>query len=125
MFLAALQDIPPELQEAAQIDGANAWQRFLHVTLPLLRPVAILVVTLGIIGSMKVFGPMFIMTQGGPAGASKSIIYHLYTEAFQRMRMGYASALGWVLLMIVLALTYAQFRLSGRWVYYAGEMEQS
>jgi multiple sugar transport system permease protein len=103
LFLAGLQDIPHELREVAQIDGASAWQSLWYVTLPLLRPVTSLVVVLGVIDAIKVFGLPWFMTNGGPAGASTTVVYDLYLN-FQSLHMGYASAIGFCLLIIMLAL---------------------
>ena len=102
LFLAGLQDIPAELSEAAQVDGANPRQVLRHVTLPLLRPVAALVVTLALVEAMKAFGLMFFLTDGGPAGASTTVVYDLYLS-FQSLHMGYTSAIGFLLLLITLA----------------------
>jgi multiple sugar transport system permease protein len=121
VFLAGLQGVPPELHEAAEIDGANAWQRFRHVTLPLISPTIFFNVVISVIGALSVFSVAYIGTQGGPAYATYFYVYHLYTNAFQYNLMGYASALAWIFLVIVLALTVVQFRLQDRWVYYAGE----
>lgn len=103
LFLAGLQDIPPELRESAMIDGANSWRVLRHVTLPLLRPVAVLVFTLALIDAMKVFGQPWFMTNGGPAGASTTVVYDLYLN-FQSTHMGYASAIGFLLLVIILLI---------------------
>jgi multiple sugar transport system permease protein len=120
VFLAGLQGVPTELYEASKIDGANAWQRFRNVTLPLISPTIFFNVVISIIGALSVFSVAYIGTQGGPAYATYFYVYHLYTSAFQYSLMGYASALAWVFLLIVLALTVIQFQLSDRWVYYAG-----
>lgn len=104
VFLAGLQDIPSHLREAALVDGANNRQVFFHVTLPLLRPVVLLVITLGMIQSMQVFGQMYIMTQGGPAGATESVVYQILLE-FREYRMGYSAAVGFALMFIILLLT--------------------
>src|SRR5581483_9293345 len=103
LFLAGLQDIPAELREAAVIDGANGWQVLWHVTLPLLRPVGVLVFILALIDAMKVFGQPWFMTNGGPAGASTTVVYDLYLN-FQSTKMGYASAIGFLLLVIILII---------------------
>lgn len=103
LFLAGLQDIPAELREAAVIDGANSWQVFWNVTLPLLRPVGVLVFILALIDAMKVFGQPWFMTNGGPAGASTTVVYDLYLN-FQSTKMGYASAIGFLLLVIILII---------------------
>lgn len=121
VFLAGIQGVPTELHEAAKIDGANAWQRFVHVTAPLISPTIFFNVVVSIIGALSVFSVAYIGTQGGPAYATYFYVYHLYTSAFQYSLMGYASALAWIFLLIVLVLTAIQFRLQDRWVYYASE----
>ena len=111
LFLAGLQDIPSELREVAQIDGANGWQVLWYVVIPLLRPVTSLVVVLCVIDAIKVFGLPWFMTNGGPAGASTTVVYDLYLN-FQSVHMGYASAIGFCLLviMVLLALVRQVFR---------------
>jgi multiple sugar transport system permease protein len=121
VFLAGLQGVPVELYDAAKIDGANAWQRFRNVTVPLISPTIFFNVVVSIIGAVSVFAVAYIGTQGGPAYATYFYVYHLYTSAFQYSLMGYASALAWIFLTIVLAVTAIQFRLQNRWVYYAAE----
>ncbi|MCC6174397.1 MAG: sugar ABC transporter permease [Chloroflexi bacterium] len=121
VFLAGLQAVPKELYEAAEIDGASAVQRFRHVTIPLISPTIFFNVVISVIGALSVFSVAYIGTQGGPAYATYFYVYHLYTNAFQYSLMGYASALAWIFLVIVLVLTLIQFRLQDRWVYYAGE----
>lgn len=121
IFLAGLQNIPTELLEAAQIDGAGAWTRFVHVTLPMLSPTVLFNLVIGIVGALQVFTVPFIATSGGPHYATWFIIIHLYQNGFQNFDMGYASAIAWIFLVIVLALTLINVRLSNRWVYYEGE----
>jgi len=121
IFLAGLQGIPSMLYEAAEIDGANTWNRFLHVTLPMLSPTIFFNLVLGIIGSFQVFTSVFVMTNGGPGTASLMLVLYIYRNAFQNFNMGYASLLAWILFCIVLILTLIQFRVSRRWVYYEGE----
>jgi multiple sugar transport system permease protein len=121
IFLAALQGVPAELYEAAEIDGADRFQRFLYITLPMISPAVFFNLTLGIIGALKVFAPAFVATQGGPAYATWFYALHLYQNAFRYLQMGYASALAWIFLVIVLTLTWIQFRTSARWVHYEGE----
>jgi len=121
VFLAGLQAVPTELYDAAKIDGANAWQRFRNVTVPLISPTIFFNVVVSIIGALSVFSVAYIGTQGGPAYATYFYVYHLYTNAFQYSLMGYASALAWLFLIVVLVLTALQFRLQRRWVYYAAE----
>ena len=122
IFLAGLQTVPRELHDAAEVDGANAWQRFRHVTLAIVSPTIFFNLVLGIIGALKVFSTAFIATGGGPAYATWFYALHLYKNAFEFFKMGYASALAWIFLVIVVSLTWVQFRASSRWVYYEGEV---
>ena len=122
IFLAGLQGVPEELYEAAEIDGANIVQRFWNVTLPMLTPTIFVNMVLTIIGALKVFASAFIATQGGPVYATWFYALHLYYNAFELFELGYASALAWLLLVILLVFTYVQFRSSTRWVHYAGEV---
>ena len=121
VFLAGLQGVPQELYEASHIDGASAWQRFWHVTIPMISPTIFFNLVISVIGALSVFSVAYIGTQGGPAYATYFYVYHLYNSAFQYALMGYASALAWVFLLIVLALTWLQFNLQNRWVFYAGD----
>jgi multiple sugar transport system permease protein len=123
IFLAGLQSVPEELYEAAEIDGANAWHKFRYVTLALITPTIFFNLILGIIAALKVFATAFIATEGGPAYATWFLALHIYNQAFGFFRMGYASALAWIFLLIILALTLVQLNLSKRWVYYAGERD--
>ena len=120
IFLAGLQGIPEQLYEAAQIDGASVIQRFRHITLPMLSPVIFFNLIMGIIGSFQVFVQVYIMTGGGPANSTLFYVLYLFNNGFQFFKMGYASALAWVLFVIILAVTLVQFKLAGRWVYYEG-----
>ena len=108
MYLGGLQTIPVELDEAAVVDGANVIQRFWNITLPLLRPSMVLVVIISAIGSLKVFGEVFVMTGGGPADSTNVMVFYIYERAFRYLKMGYASALGVVLfcLLFVFSLLY-------------------
>ncbi|HEY3111885.1 MAG TPA: sugar ABC transporter permease [Chloroflexota bacterium] len=121
IFLAGLQGVPQELYDAASIDGANRWQRFRNVTLPLITPTVFFNLVLGIINALQVFTVVFVVTGGGPAYATWVYALHIYKQAFSYFSMGYASALAWVFLLIILALTWLQFKISRRWVYYAAE----
>jgi multiple sugar transport system permease protein len=120
IFLAGLQGIPEALIEAARIDGAGTWRLLRHITLPLLTPTIFFNLIIGIIGSFQVFTNVLIMTDGGPGQSSLMFVLYIYRNAFQNFRMGYASLLAWVLLLIVLVLTVIQFRISRSWVYYEG-----
>lgn len=118
VYLATLQGIPRELTEAATIDGANAWQLFRKITLPMLTPTTFFVVMMLVIGSFKVFDQIYIMTQGGPGRATNVLVYHIYNTAFIKFEFGYASAISTVLFFIVLAITVLQFRMEKKFVSY-------
>lgn len=120
VFLAGLQSIPSDLYEAAAIDGASKWTRFRYITLPMLTPSLFFNLILSIIASFRTFTAAYIATEGGPAYASLFFVLYLFFNAFKFMNMGYASAMAWVLLVVVLLLTLIQFRFSKRWVYYEG-----
>lgn len=118
IYLAALQNVPGELHEAAMIDGANRWQRFRSVLLPLISPTIFFNVMVSVIGSFKVFTLAKVITEGGPANATLFYVLYLYRQAFESLRMGYATALGWILFLIIFALSALQIYASSRWVYY-------
>lgn len=118
IFLAGLQGVPKELYESAEIDGANAIQRFLRITLPLISPVVLFNLILGVIGSFSVFSVAYIATEGGPNYATWFYMLHLYYNAFSYFQMGYASALAWIFFIIIFILSFIQIKLSNRWVYY-------
>lgn len=118
IFLAGLQGVPKELHESAQIDGANSLQRFFSITLPMISPVILFNLILGVIGSFSVFSVSYIATQGGPNYATWFYMLHLYYNAFSYFQMGYASALAWIFFVIIFILSFIQIRLSNRWVYY-------
>lgn len=114
IFLAALQEISPSLYEAAAIDGANPVQRFRHITIPMLRPVIILVITVTLIASANLFGQPYIMTAGGPTQQTEPIIFRIYIEGIQRSQMGSAAAMSVIVAAMLLALTALNFRFFGR-----------
>mgnify|MGYP002411090991 FL=1 len=114
IFLAGLKSIPTELYEAAVVDGSSSWQRFFRITIPLLTPTIFFNLVMGIIGVFQVFSVGFVMTRGGPANATYFYVLHLYRTAFESFRMGYASALAWVLAIIVMALTMLVFKSSDK-----------
>jgi multiple sugar transport system permease protein len=120
VLLAAMQDVPPAMYEAADIDGANLWQRVRHVTLPLISPVLYFNLVIGLIGALQVFSQPFVMTHGGPARATLTYSMRLYENAFKFLRMGYASAMAWVMFLIILLLTLVLTRLSRSRVHYTG-----
>ncbi|MDX1616663.1 MAG: sugar ABC transporter permease [Candidatus Promineifilaceae bacterium] len=113
LFLAGLQDIEPQLYEAADLDGANTWQKFLHVTIPGLRRTLLLVVILQIIASFQIFGQVFIMTRGGPGGSTRVLIQHIYESGFRDFDLGYASAMSIFLFLVMFVVSYFQFRIGG------------
>ena len=118
IFLAGLQGVPTELYEASDIDGANAVQKFRHITIPLISPTIFFNLILGVIGSFGVFTLAYVGTAGGPNYATWFYMLHLYYNAFEYFQMGYACALAWVLFVIIVILSILQIRLSNRWVYY-------
>jgi ABC-type sugar transport system permease subunit len=118
IWLAGLQSIPAQLYEAASIDGANAWRRFWNVTFPMLSPYILFNAIIGVIRTMQIFDEAFVMTRGGPDNSTLFYAYHLFRNAFQYFRMGYASAMAWILFLIVMALTILQLWGSRRWVHY-------
>ena len=118
VFLAALQNVNPNLYEALKLDGGNDLQCFWHITLPLISPVIFLWSVIEVIASMQIFTEAFIMTKGGPLESTLFYNLYLYNQAFENFNMGYASALAWILLVITLIITLAQFRLSKKYVYY-------
>ena len=118
LYLAGLQGIPHHLYEAASIDGAGHLRKLWHVTIPMMTPTIFLTLVLGIIGSWQVFTQALILTGGGPANATLFVLLYLYRKAFLIFQMGYASAIAWVLFVIILIFTLIQFVLARRWVYY-------
>ena len=118
MYLGALQNIPGDYYEAAALDGASAWQRFRYVTLPLLSPATFFALTISLISSFQVFDQVWIMTGGGPAGATTVLVQQVVQNAFSYSRMGYASALSWTLFLLVFGVTAIQLYGQKRWVHY-------
>jgi multiple sugar transport system permease protein len=121
IFLAALQDVPRSLYEAATVDGANAFQKFLNVTIPMTTPVILFNLIMGFIGAFQEFTVPWLLTQGGPMNSTEFFAIHLYRNAFIYLRMGKASALAWIMFAIIVVFTLILFRTSARWVYYGGE----
>jgi len=118
IFLAGLQGVPVTLHEAARIDGAGRWKRFLNITMPMMSPVVFFNLVMGIIGSFQVFTAAYVMTGGGPQDATLFFVLYVYRNGFQYFKMGYASLLAWVLCLIIVFFTLIQFRMGSRWVYY-------
>ncbi|MCD6289548.1 MAG: sugar ABC transporter permease [Anaerolineae bacterium] len=126
IYLAGLQGVPTALYEAATIDGANAWHRFRHVTLPMISPVILFTFITGIIGSFQIFTQAYVISNGngGPAYASMFYVLYLYLNAFRRYRFGYAAAQAWILFLVILGLTVLMLRLSRQVVYYEAPGEE-
>jgi multiple sugar transport system permease protein len=118
LFLAGLTNIPDHLYEAARIDGANAWHRFRHITMPLLTPTTFFIFVLAVIGSFNVFALVLAMTGGGPGRATEVLFFLLYQQAFERLRFGFASAMACFMFVFLGLLTWLNWWLSKRWVFY-------
>jgi multiple sugar transport system permease protein len=123
-FLAALQDVPKELQEACELDGGGTWAKFRNVTIPMISPVIFFNLVLGVLDAVGVFAIAYVATEGGPNFATWFYMLHLVNQALRFQDMGYASALAWIFFVIVLVITVVQVRLSRAWVYYAGGEEE-
>lgn len=121
IFLAALQGVPKALYEAGELDGATQWQRFWRITVPMISPAILFVTIMGIIASFQTFTQSYIMTGGGPANSTLFYLLYLYKNAFSWFEMGYASALAWLLFLIIIVCTLLLLRVSSWWVYYEGE----
>ncbi|MDF2964000.1 MAG: putative transporter permease protein [Paenibacillus sp.] len=118
IFLAALQGIPKDYYEAADIDGANYWHKTRHITIPLVSYSTFFVLIMAIIRSFQIFDQMYILTKGGPGYSTQVLVYYIYTNAFEFFKMGYASAVAWVLFLIILIITLIQMKLQKKWVHY-------
>jgi len=119
IFLAGLKSIPEELYESAALDGAGAWRRFVGITLPMLRPTFLFVLVVNTIRSLQIFTEVFVMTRGGPLDSTLTVVYYLYDQAFYRFRLGYASAVAYLLFAVTLAISLLQVR----WLKLAGAKE--
>jgi len=118
IYLAGLQDVPQSLYESAQLDGANRVQRTIHITIPMITPSIFFNLIMGLIGAFQYFTQAYIMTNGGPADSTLFYSLYLYNNAFRYFKMGYASAMAWILFLIILACTFLVLKSSARWVYY-------
>jgi multiple sugar transport system permease protein len=121
VFLAALQSVPKNLYEAVEIDGGGWWAKFKNVTIPHVSPVIFLWTIIEVIFALQVFVEAYVMTKGGPLNSTLFYNLYLYNKAFDDFQMGYSSALAWILFVIAMVLTYIQFRVSKKWVHYAGQ----
>jgi multiple sugar transport system permease protein len=124
IYLAILQQIPTNLYEAAAVDGARPFARFRRITLPLVTPAILLNLVLGVIGNFQIFTQGFVISQGGPGRSSLFYVLYLYRNAFDYFRVGYASALAWILFVVLLTFTAVAFATSHRWVHYEGATER-
>jgi multiple sugar transport system permease protein len=120
IFLSAIKDVPRELLESAEIDGAGWWTKFSKVILPMISPVILYHIITALFGGFQIFTTAYIATNGGPANSTLFYVLYLYRNAFQYSKMGYASAMAWILFIIVLIITLIIFRTSARWIFYRG-----
>ena len=123
IYLAGLQAIPQEFYEAAEVDGAGGWAKLRYVTLPMVSPTTFFVLIMSLIWAFQVFEESYIMTKGGPAFATTTVVYYIYLNAFRWFRMGKAAALAWLLFAVIFVFTLLQVRWQRRWVHYEGERE--
>jgi ABC-type sugar transport system permease subunit len=114
IFLAALQGIPQDLYEAAEVDGANGWQLFNYITIPSLKPVTLYVTVLCFANSFQMFDESYIMTQGGPVGSTTTLVFRMWSQAFQNFRFGDAAATSTVIMLFILVVTLIQFKVGGQ-----------
>jgi len=121
IYLAGLQNIPPHLYEAAEIDGAGFWSKLYNVTIPMLTPTIFFQLVIELIEAFKVFTAVYVITGGGPIGSTLFYMFYMFRTAFVDFRMGYASALAWIISIIIMAFTFLIFRSSALWVYYESE----
>lgn len=123
LYLASLQGVSPQMYEAAEIEGASAWQKFYHITLPMISPIIFFDVITSTIGSFQIFQEAYVMTENGSGGPGNSLLFynlHMWNNAFEVFNMGYASAMAWLLFIIVMLLTVVNMKLGKRWVHYEG-----
>lgn len=118
IYMAALQNVPQELYEASRVDGANSFSRFWNITVPMISPTTFFLVTTRIIASFQVFTPVKLMTQGGPVNSTSVIVFEIYREAFAYYKMGYSSAIAWILFVLIFVVTIIQWKFQGKWVNY-------
>ena len=121
IYLAALQGVPQELYDAAEVDGASAWQRIRHVTIPIISPTTFFLLIIQMIGALQLFTEPYALTRGGPAQSTLSVVYYIYQNAFEFGRMGKASAIAWFLFLFIFIFTYVQTRMQRRWVHYEAD----
>ncbi|GAB2570301.1 carbohydrate ABC transporter permease [Gracilibacillus alcaliphilus] len=112
IYMAGIKGIPAQLYEAAKIDGASAFKQLIHITFPMLRPTTLLISTMTLIGALQIFDQAYVLTQGGPANSTKTIVYHIYTTGFEQLQMGYASSQALVLTIAILIFTVINFKIN-------------
>jgi multiple sugar transport system permease protein len=117
VFLAALQGIPNHLYEAATVDGSSRWNTLFKIVIPMMTPTIFFLIVTNSISALQIFSEPYIMTQGGPANSTITIVYYLYQKGFQRFQMGYGASLAWIVFGLIMLVTFLQFRFSSRWVY--------
>lgn len=118
IFIAGIKSIPAQLFEAAKIDGANSWQRFWKITLPMISPALFFGIVMTVITSFQVFDQAYIMTLGGPANATNTIVMYIYQNGFQYFKMGYAASMAWLLFVVIFIMTMMQMKVQNKWVNY-------
>lgn len=118
MYLAGLQNVSDEYYEAAELDGANSWQKFIHITFPMLSPITFFALIISLINSFQIFDQVWIMTQGGPANSTTTLVLQIVMNATRYGRYGYAAAISWVLFMLIFGFTVLQNQLQKKWVFY-------
>lgn len=118
IFIGALQEVPEMYYEAAALDGASKWQQFKKITLPMISPTILLIIIITMIGSLKVFSQVKVLTNGGPGTASYVMVYYIYQKAFKMNQFGYGAALSVILFIVIMALTVVQWNLRKRWIHY-------
>ncbi|WP_372633060.1 carbohydrate ABC transporter permease [Cohnella sp.] len=118
IFLAGLQGVPGHLYEAVEVDGGNRWHKFWNITIPCMTPTIFFNLIMALIGTFQAFNQAYVMTEGGPNNSTLFYVYYLYRKAFTESKIGYASALAWVLFLIIMLLTFIVFKTSNRWVHY-------
>ena len=118
IYLAGLQSVPEPLYDAARVDGASSWQRFFHITIPMVSPTTFFLLIIQMIGAFQLFAEPYVLTRGGPAQSSLSVVQYIYQNAFEYGMMGKAAAIAWLLFVVILSLTLVQTYLQRRWVHY-------
>ena len=119
IFVAGIEGIPQSLYEAAAIDGAGWWRRLRSITFPMLTPSIFFATVMTIISSLQVFAQPFVLTGGGPGSSTTTLVFYLYQKGFQSYEMGYASSIAWSLFVLIMVITFVQFRSQKKWVHYS------